>query len=407
MSEDRNAIPGDSATAGSRPCEMPRMSSDLVHKPLGNLAKFSVAELVYSGIALLQRAKTFTEIKEIRDRAEALRVYQRSIGAAQDAQNACAEIRVRAERRMGEELQLAGIGKGRPEKSRAGRDLSGEPAGTPKLSEIGVTFDQSSRYQHLAGIPEETFEAVIEAHKEVDEPLSAASVGRVAEELKDVPEEERVALVKEGVTAILSGAKGIRTEAATAKRATNEALKAATPAPVISGKYGTIVIDPPWDMQKIQRDVRPNQVDFEYPAMSEEELAGFPVPDMAGEDCHLFLWTTQRFLPIALRLCEPWGFRYVLTMVWHKPGGFQPIGLPQYNCEFVIYARRGSPKFVDTKAFPCVFQAQRREHSRKPDEFYDLIRRVTADGRIDVFSREPRDGFAQFGNETSKFGDAA
>jgi N6-adenosine-specific RNA methylase IME4 len=160
-------------------------------------------------------------------------------------------------------------------------------------------------------------------------------------------------------------------------------------------------------MAKIAREVRPNQVDFDYPTMDEDELAAFPVKHMAEEDCHLFCWTTQKFLPMTLGLLGQWGFKYVLTMVWHKSGGFQPIGLPQYNCEFVVYARRGSPSFVDTKAFPTCFEAPRREHSRKPDEFYDLIRRVTDGKRIDVFSRELRDGFDQYGNQTENFAVAA
>ena len=90
-------------------------------------------------------------------------------------------------------------------------------------------------------------------------------------------------------------------------------------------------------------------------------------------------------------------------MVWHKAGGFQPVGLPQYNAEFVIYARRGSPDFVDTRSFPVCFEGKRREHSRKPDAFYELVRRVTAGPRVDVFSRETREGFAQFGNEPARF----
>jgi N6-adenosine-specific RNA methylase IME4 len=174
------------------------------------------------------------------------------------------------------------------------------------------------------------------------------------------------------------------------------------------GKYGTIVIDPPWPMEKIEREVRPNQVGFDYPTMTEEDLVAFgtAIDRCAADNCHLFMWTTQKFLPMALRLLEQWGFRYVLTMVWHKPGGFQPVGLPQYNCEFVLYARSGSPAFADTKAFNCCFDAPRREHSRKPDEFYDLVRRVTADGRIDIFSREAREGFDQYGNEIAKFAEA-
>jgi N6-adenosine-specific RNA methylase IME4 len=102
-------------------------------------------------------------------------------------------------------------------------------------------------------------------------------------------------------------------------------------------------------------------------------------------------------------LLPMWGFHCLFLMTWHKPGGFQPHGLPQYNSEFVIYGRRGNAKFCDTQAFNTCFQAERREHSRKPDAFYDTVRRVTDDGRIDVFSREKRDGFDQYGNEPDKF----
>jgi hypothetical protein len=73
-------------------------------------------------------------------------------------------------------------------------------------------------------------------------------------------------------------------------------------------RYCTIVVDPPWPMVKIERDVRPNQVAF---------------------GC-------------------AWGLDYDFTMVWHKPGGFQPFGLPQYNCEFVLFGHRGPLMFLDT-----------------------------------------------------------
>jgi N6-adenosine-specific RNA methylase IME4 len=159
-------------------------------------------------------------------------------------------------------------------------------------------------------------------------------------------------------------------------------------------------------MQKIEREVAPNQVGFDYPTMTEEELEAFPVADLAANDCHLFLWTTHKFLPMAFRLVEHWGFTYICTMVWHKAGGFQPFGLPQYNCEFVLFCRKGNLPFLDTKDFPCCFTGARREHSRKPDEFYRTIARVSPGPRLDVFSREARDGFAQYGKETELY-DAA
>ena len=240
----------------------------------------------------------------------------------------------------------------------------------------------------------------------------AVEQGRVsvsaAADVATLPIEEQAVIVAVGEKEILERAKAIRTAKAEARRA-ELAEVASRPVILPEGKFGTIVIDPPWQMEKIERDVAPDQVAFDYPTMDEEQLVAFgeKVNGCAADDCHMFMWTTHKHLPFALRLLTAWGWKYVLTMVWHKPGGFQPFGLPQYNCEFAIYARKGSPKFVDTKAFNVCFQAPRREHSRKPDEFYDVVRRVTGDGRIDIFSREPRDGFAQLGNESDKFGEVA
>jgi len=165
----------------------------------------------------------------------------------------------------------------------------------------------------------------------------------------------------------------------------------------ITDDYDVVVIDPPWQMEKIERDVAPNQTGFDYPTMSIDEIKAMEISH--ADNCHLFMWITHKHLPQGFDILKAWGAKYVCTFVWHKNGGFQPFNLPQYNCEFILYARWGAPKFVETKQFFTCFDAKRTGHSAKPEEFYEVIRRVTAGKRIDIFNRRKIDGFDTWGNE--------
>ena len=167
------------------------------------------------------------------------------------------------------------------------------------------------------------------------------------------------------------------------------------------GKYRTIVIDPPWEMARIQRtDARPRQAALDYATMTVDEISRMTMP--ASEHCHIYLWTTQKYLLSVFGVLDAWGFDHLVTMVWKKAGGFQPVNLPQYNCEFVLLGRKGVLGFTDTKNFMCCFTGKRREHSSKPDEFYDVVRRVSPAPRIDMFGRRSHEGFTAWGTEVGR-----
>jgi len=271
-------------------------------------------------------------------------------------------------------------------------DLKGKTA-SRLAREHGVSRQTIERDGQFAAAIEKTaaIEPDLERKVVSGKGPAKAAVIKAAELLETHPDQARAVL--EGRRTAADVVRELRREA-TAQRL-NEVAAREAQAP--EGVFDVIVIDPPWPMRKIERDCRPNQTELDYPTMTEEQLAALTIP--AAEDCHVWLWTTHRFLPMALQLLDSWGLRYVCTFVWHKPGGFQPVGLPQFNCEFALYARRGTPEFIDTKAFRTCFEAPRGRHSEKPAAFYDVVRRVTAGRRLDMFNRRAVAGFVGWGKE--------
>ena len=173
--------------------------------------------------------------------------------------------------------------------------------------------------------------------------------------------------------------------------------------------YHCLVVDPPWVMQKIEREERPNQAGFDYPPMTEDELTdpenekwGGSAPSIiAAADCHLYLWTTHKHLPVAFRLAEAWGFKYECLMTWVKNVGFTPFSWMR-STEHILFCRKGSLPLLKL-GLRLDFNAKVREHSRKPDEFYDIVKQASPGPRVDVFSRERRIDFDQWGNQTKEF----
>ena len=166
-------------------------------------------------------------------------------------------------------------------------------------------------------------------------------------------------------------------------------------------QYDVIVVDPPWPMKKIVRACRPNQTEkLDYATMSIAEIKELQIP-RNPKGAHLWLWTTHKFMPDAFEILKAWDARYICTFTWNKPGGFQPYGLPQYNSEFALYARIGSPqKFKCLREFKTSFSAPRGKHSEKPEMFYAMVRDKTNGKRLDMFNRRNIQGFQGHGHES-------
>lgn len=166
----------------------------------------------------------------------------------------------------------------------------------------------------------------------------------------------------------------------------------------ITDTYDVISMDPPWPYGR-EYDPSTSRVANPYPEMSIEEIANINLP--AKEDSVLFLWTTHKFLPDSFHLLEKWGYTYKATMVWDK----KQIGMGAWfrmQCEFCLVGIKGKPIWENT-TYSEIISERRREHSRKPDTFFELINRICYGKKLEYFSRQAREGWDIFGNDTDKF----
>ncbi len=181
-------------------------------------------------------------------------------------------------------------------------------------------------------------------------------------------------------------------------RAQRDREPAATP-PLPQGKYRCLVIDPPWQVDKIVREERLQQDRIlDYPTMTLEEIAALPIAQLADESgCHVYLWVTHKYLPDGLRLFEVWGVKYQCLMTWIKPTGMTPYSW-MYDTEHVLFGRIGNQPLL-RNGLRLSFEANVKGHSVKPDAFYERVALVSPEPRLEMFARSRRAGWEAWGNE--------
>jgi N6-adenosine-specific RNA methylase IME4 len=198
-------------------------------------------------------------------------------------------------------------------------------------------------------------------------------------------------------------------------------------------KYRTLVADPPWPMPetgetrrgptdsrgvytaKSGRTVdgawwgrhRGETIKLPYETMTVPEISALPVGDIAEQDAHLYVWTTNRFLEATYEIVRNWGFRPAQLLTWCKP----PMGVGfggafTTTTEFVLFARRGSLPHIrrQDSSWWCwsrPYENGHIAHSAKPEHFLDLVEQVSPGPYVELFARRHRLGWDVWGNESA------
>lgn len=189
-------------------------------------------------------------------------------------------------------------------------------------------------------------------------------------------------------------------------RADTDALDLA-PLPTIDGGFKTVLADPPWRFQNRTGKVAPEHRRLDrYDTMTVDDICSLPVEKVVADNAHLYLWVPNALLPDGLRVMEAWGFRYVSNLIWakrRKDGGPDGRGVGFYFrnvTEPILFGVRGSMRtLAPGRRQVNIIETRKREHSRKPDEQYDLIESCSPGPYLEMFARYPREGWQVWGNE--------
>lgn len=176
-------------------------------------------------------------------------------------------------------------------------------------------------------------------------------------------------------------------------------------------RFRTILADPPWRFVNRTGKVAPEHRRLaRYGTMSTAEICELPIADHAEQTAHLYMWVPNALLPDGLKVMEAWGFQYKSNIVWHKirkDGGSDGRGVGFYFrnvTELLLFGVRGKNARTEAAGRSQVnyMSSRKREHSRKPDEQYDLIESCSRGPYLELFARGTRPGWSYWGNQADE-----
>jgi len=349
-------------------------------------------------IADYVRRHDLDALRELRAKAKAADVWIREqagdLDAAIDGQLHLAEAAVRIELAIGEVLTQTPTRQGDPKSARVAESV--------KLSDIGVTHKQSSRWKRAAKVPADVRERFLEVARERRETPSTSALVALGklDHAQAAAAIERFA--RGEVKELRSAIDAARHEARHARA--GELAQRSTPLdPAELGRFGLILADPPWKYSG-STTTPGRRIEQHYPTMTLEEVCELRVQELALDDCVLGLWVPEPLLiSHAPSVIEAWGFAHRSGWVWCKDGAPGMGHWSRVDHEHLLLCVRGNPPTPIPAMRPSsLLRAPKGAHSEKPVEAHQRLERMFPGvRRLEMFARAPRDGWRAWGNQAA------
>lgn len=179
----------------------------------------------------------------------------------------------------------------------------------------------------------------------------------------------------------------------------------------VKKKYSTILADPPWQFTNRTGKMAPEHRRLSrYKTLILEDILEMPVSSITKENSHLYLWVPNALLEEGLEVMKAWGFKYKTNLVWHKirkDGGPDGRGVGFYfrnTTEMVLFGVKGSLRTLPPgRRQVNIIRSQKREHSKKPDELFEIIESCSPGPYLELFARGKRPGWDQWGDQVEDY----
>ena len=340
--------------------------ADDSHPPSTSLA---VVDGPTHSIALLSQARnaiaearTLDELKNIRDKAEAVRKYAEAAGLGLEIQNQAAEMKLRAERRAGSMLSKLKLhGGDRREETATDRVT---------LEEIGISKDQSSRWQLAASVPEKAFERFLEEAQQEQGEVTTAGLTKLA---RDLSAKKKKKDISAEVAPVVEDCQMVPTISEL----------------IYQQKYACVYVDAPWPVSG-----EPSEDDGKGLKAFCIALSQQPIQELVEEHCHLHMWATDESLFAAKTVMETWGFAFKGALICLNNLG-RPGNYWVEAHEYLLLGVRGGLPLME-RGMNSWMRACREPDGNSPDNIRRLIERVSPGPYLHLFGTKPISGWTVY-----------